>query len=75
MRNAIYEMRDAFLGKQMPGDSYSAPKEETETTSNVSIETVNINVQKASDAADIDYLNRTLSDASRREQRLLGRRR
>ena len=42
---------------------------------NINIETVNVNVAQAADVADIDNLDRELSNAARRQKRLLGRKR
>jgi hypothetical protein len=68
MTRAIYEMRDAFLGRNIVPSAMPAFSE------GVAVENVNIYVDKAADIMDINQLDQNLSRAVRRERRLLGRR-
>ena len=76
MTRAIYEMRDVFLGKKVaPSAMPVFATAGAGGGDNIVIESVNIQVDKAADAGDLDELNRNLSRAVRTEKRLLGRRR
>lgn len=67
MTRAIYEMRDAFLGKNLRAGGNNGNGE-------ITIENVNINVAQAANAGDVELINRNLAIAVNREKRLLGRR-
>ena len=71
MKNAIYDMRDAMLGTKVPRSPDASIGEGVGT---MNVENLNVNVKSVADVTDMDALNRNLSDAARRERRLLGRR-